>query len=126
MKRIQEKVKDIVEVRPYTNLLDYFSDSAQTLAAYHFTDATADMMAKWLDKAADVSIQNGAAIALAGYRGVGKSHFLATFGAIIANPELRSRITDQLVSSSAQTLKRRRYLVANVRRGTQPTIIEEF
>ena len=126
MKRIQEKVKDIVEVRPYTNLLDYFSDSAQTLAAYHFTDATADMMAKWLDKATDVSIQNGAAIALAGYRGVGKSHFLATFGAIIANPELRSRITDQLVSSSAQTLKRRRYLVANVRRGTQPTIIEEF
>ncbi|HMS43200.1 MAG TPA: hypothetical protein PKE69_23425, partial [Pyrinomonadaceae bacterium] len=126
MKRIQEKVKDIVEVRPFTNLVDYFSDAAQTLSAYHFTDATADMMAKWLNKAADVQTQNGAAIALAGYRGVGKSHFLATFGAILANPELRSRINDQHVSSSAQGLKRRRYPVANVRRGTFPTIIEEF
>ncbi len=126
MKRIQEKVKDIVEVRPYTNLVDYFSDPTQTLAAYHFTDATADMMAKWLDKACDVQIQSGAAIALAGYRGVGKSHFLATFSAIVANPELRSRITDQHVAASAQRLKRRRYLVANVRRGTHPTIIEEL
>ena len=126
MKRIQEKVKDIVEVRPYTNLLDYFSDPTQTLAAYHFTDATADMMAKWLDKVSDVQMQTGAAIALAGYRGVGKSHFLATLSAIAANPELRSRITDQHVASSAQRLKRRRYLVANVRRGTHPTIIEEL
>ncbi len=126
MKRIQEKVKDIVEVRPFTNLVDYFSDAAQTLSAYHFTDATADMMGKWLDKVTDVQMQNGAAIALAGYRGVGKSHFLATFGSILANPELRSRVNDQHVSSSAQALKRRRYPVANVRRGTFPTIIEEF
>lgn len=126
MKRIQEKVKDIVDVRPYTNLLDYYSDPLQTLSAYHFTDATADMMATWLDKVSDVQMQNGMAIALAGYRGVGKSHYLATFGAIIANSELRSRISDQHVASSAQRLKRRRYMVANVRRGTHPTIIEEF
>ena len=126
MKRIQEKVKDVVDVRPYTNLQDYFSDPAQTLGAYHFTDATADMMAKWLDRVADVQVQNGAAIALAGYRGVGKSHFLATFGAIAANPELRSRVTDQHVAASAQRLKRRHYLAANVRRGTHPTIIAEL
>lgn len=126
MKRIQEKVKDIVEVRPYTNLVDYYADPAQTLAAYHFTDSTSDMMAKWLDKVADVQMQSGAAIALAGYRGVGKSHFLAAFGAINSNPELRSRISDQHVAASAQRLKRRRYLTANVRRGTFPTIMEEF
>lgn len=126
MKRIQEKVKDVVEVRPYTNLQDFISDPVQTLAAYHFTDATSDMMAKWLDKAADVQIENGAAIALAGYRGVGKSHFLATLGAIVANPELRSRITEQHVSVSAQRLKRRHYPVAYVRRGTHDTLIEEL
>jgi hypothetical protein len=126
MKRIQEKVKDVVEVRPYTNLQDFISDPVQTLAAYHFTDATSDMMAKWLDKVADVQIENGAAIALAGYRGVGKSHFLATFGAIVANPELRSRITEQHVSVSAQRLKRRHYPVAFVRRGTHETLIAEL
>jgi Family of unknown function (DUF6079) len=126
MKRIQEKVKDVVEVRPFANLQDFISDPVETLAAYHFTDATSDMMAKWLDKVADVGVENGGAIALAGYRGVGKSHFLATLGAIAANPELRSRITDQHVSVSAQRLKRRHYPVAYVRRGTHDTLIEEL
>src|SRR5438045_6522285 len=109
MKRINEKVKDLVEVRPYKSLIDYFADPAETLAAYHFTDATADMMSKWLDRIAEVEVENGQAMALAGYRGVGKSHFLATLGAILALPELRSRISDQHVSVSTQRLKRRRY-----------------
>ncbi len=126
MKRIQEKVKDLVEVRAYKNLHDFVSDPAQTLTNYHFTDITADMMSKWLDTVSEVSEQNGAAKALAGYRGVGKSHFLATLGAIIANPELRSRVTQSLVAAGAQRLKRRRYPVAYVRRGTFPTLLEEL
>ena len=126
MKRIQEKVKDLVEVRSYKNLHDFISDPAQTLASYHFTDITADMMSKWLDTVSEVSEENGAAKALAGYRGVGKSHFLATLGAIVANPELRSRVTQSHVAASAQRLKRRRYPVAYVRRGTFPTLLEEL
>ena len=126
MKRIQEKVKDLVEVKDYKNLHDFISNPAQTLSNYHFTDITADMMSKWLDAVSEVGEQNGAAKALAGYRGVGKSHFLATLGAIIANPELRSRITQSLVAAGAQRLKRRRHLVAYVRRGTFPTLIEEL
>jgi hypothetical protein len=126
MKRIQEKVKDLVEVRAYKNLHDFISDPAQTLAGYHFTDITADMMSKWLDAVSDVAEQNGAAKALAGYRGVGKSHFLATLGAIVANPELRSRVTQSLVAASAQRLKRRRHPVAYVRRGLFPTLLEEL
>ena len=126
MKRVQEKVKDLVEVRSYKVLQDFISDPSQTLSAYHFTDATSDMMALWLDKIADVNLQSGASKALAGYRGVGKSHFLATLGAVVSHPELRSRITDGHVAASAQRLKRRRHLVANVRRGTHPTLIEEI
>lgn len=126
MKRIQEKVKDLVEVRSYRSLNDFLSDSAQTLAAYHFTDVTAEMMAKWLDKVSDVQFQTGAAKALAGYRGVGKSHFLATLGAIVSHPELRSRVTDPIVASSAQRLKRRRHPVAYVRRGTNTSLFEEI
>lgn len=126
MKRIQEKVKDLVEVRVYQSLQDFTSDPAQTLAAYHFTDATSEMMAKWLDSLSKVQVQNGAARAMAGYRGVGKSHFFATFGAIVSNPELRSRISDAHVAASAQQLKRRRYPVAFARRGTHETLHEEI
>lgn len=124
MYRTDKKVKDLVEVKPYSSLLDYFSDPARTLAAYLFTEATSEMMAKWLDKISEVGPQSGAAKALAGYRGVGKSHFLATLGAIVSNPELRSQIVDPLVASSAQQLKRRRHPVAYVRRGTNKNILK--
>ncbi|HSK74779.1 MAG TPA: hypothetical protein VK892_23980, partial [Pyrinomonadaceae bacterium] len=119
-------VKDLVEVRSYQSLRDFISDPAQTLANYHFTDATSEMMAKWLDAVADVQEQAGAAKALAGYRGVGKSHFLATLGAICSHPELRSAVSDSYTAAGAQRLKRRRYPVAYVRRGTHATLIEEL
>lgn len=126
MKRIQEKVKDIVEVRPYNSIRDFIADPAETLSNYHFTDATADLMAKWLDGISSVQNGKGAAYALAGYRGVGKSHFLATLGAIAANPELRTRVSESHVAFSAQRLQRRHYSVAYLRRGTHATLIEEL
>jgi hypothetical protein len=126
MERIQEKVKDLIDVRPYNAIQDFLSDPAQTLSSYHFTDITSNMMAQWLDKILNINIGNGAACALAGYRGVGKSHFLATIGAVVGHPELRSRISQPHVASSAQRLKRRRYPVAFVRRGTQVNLIDEI
>ncbi len=126
MKRIQEKVKDLVDVRPYQVVQDFISDPAQTLSIYHFTDITSDLMAQWLDKVVGVDVGNGASNALAGYRGVGKSHFLATLGAIISQPELRSRISDPHVAASAQRLKRRRHPVAYVRRGIFDSFIDEL
>ncbi len=126
MKKIQEKVKDIVEVCKFSSLQDFTADPVLTLASYHFTDATADLMGKWLDRIADLQDGRGSASALAGYRGVGKSHFMATMGAIVALPELRTKITDAHVAASAQRLLRRRYPVAYVRRGTRDTILEEL
>jgi hypothetical protein len=125
MKRIQEKIKDLVDVRPYKRLNNYLEDPAQTLSSYYFTDDTADLMAVWLDNVSDVQTASGAARALAGYRGVGKSHFLATLGAIVSQPELRSRISEAHVAASAQRLKRRRHLVAYVERGTYETLLDE-
>lgn len=126
MSRIKEKVKDIIEVCPYESPTDFQADSLKTLSSYHFTDITSGLMAKWLDDVIGVSLENGKAKALAGYRGVGKSHFLATFGALLSNPELRSKITDSHVAASAQLLMRRHYPVAYVRRGTQDSILEEL
>jgi len=125
MKRIQEKIKDLVDVRPYKRLSNYLEDPAQTLSSYYFTDDTADLMAVWLNNVSDVQTGSGSARALAGYRGVGKSHFLATLGAIVSQPELRSRITEAHVAASAQSLKRRRHLVAYVERGTYETLLDE-
>ena len=126
MKRIQEKVKDLVEVRKLFSLRDYAGNPAETLSAYHFTDATAELMSKWLDRVSSLQGGEGIACALAGYRGVGKSHFLATLGAIAGLPELRNRISDAHVSAAAQGLLRRRYPVVSVRRGTGETLIDEF
>lgn len=126
MKRIQEKVKDIVDVRSHESLRDFAADPAKTLSAYYFTDSTAELMAKWLDRVSNVGPGNGAALALAGYRGVGKSHFLSAFGAFVSFPELRSRVSDSHVAAGAQRLLRRHYPVAYVRRGTNETLLEEF
>ncbi|MCY7348977.1 MAG: hypothetical protein LH614_22535 [Pyrinomonadaceae bacterium] len=126
MKRIQEKVKDLIEVRSYKSLLDFISDPAQTVSIYHFTEITSELMAKCLDKVAAIQTGGGAAAALAGYRGVGKSHFLATLGAIVSHPELRLRVTDAHVAASIQLLKRARHPVAYVRRGTHETLFEEL
>lgn len=125
MKRIQEKVKDIIEVRKLLNLQDFSGDPVQILAGYHFTDATSELMAKWLDRVAALQNGEGAASALAGYRGVGKSHFIAAFGALVAIPELRTKVSDSHVAAGAQGLLRRRYPVVYVRRGTQERLIDE-
>jgi hypothetical protein len=126
MKPIQEKVKDIVEVRAHTSLRDFAADPAETVAGYYFTDGTAELMAKWLDRVASVQPDEGAAFALAGYRGVGKSHFVATLGALVAQPELRSRVLDPHVAAGAHRLTRRHYPVVFVRRGLQATLQLEF
>src|SRR5258708_2972538 len=102
MKSITEKVKDIVDVRSFTSLPDFAADPAMTLAGYHFTDITADLMAKWIDRVSTVKAGQGAALALAGFRGVGKSHFIAVVAAVVSRPELRGRIADQHVLSTAE------------------------
>ncbi|MGD9589457.1 MAG: DUF6079 family protein [Pyrinomonadaceae bacterium] len=126
MSNINNKIKDIVEVRPFRSIRDFIADPAETLANYCFTDATADLMAKWLDAVAQIRPGTGAAFALAGYRGVGKSHFLATLGALASSPELRGKVSESHVEFSAQRLQRRHYPVCYLRRGTHSALIEEF
>ena len=125
MKRVTEKVRDIVEVCPFTHLHDFAADPGLTLAGYHFTDITADLMAKWLDRVTSVKAGNGAALALAGFRGVGKSHFLSVVGAIVSRPDLRAGLTDSHVAAAAERLSRRHGPVASVRRGTGTSLMDE-
>lgn len=124
MKRFSEKVKDIVEVRSYKVLEDLLSEPGETISKYHFSDATADLMVQWLDEIGNTSPgRKGKAIA--GFRGVGKSHFLATLSVIASHPEVRSLISEPYVSNASQRLLRRHYPVVNVRRGTCSTLEEE-
>ena len=125
MKRAQDKIKDFVEPQVFDEVQNYASDPPRALAAYHFTDVTSDLLARWLDALADLPRHRGAARALAGLRGVGKSHTLAVVGALAAYPELRHHLTDAHVGTSARRLLSRRLLVARVERGTRPTLMEE-
>jgi hypothetical protein len=126
LKRAQEKIKDLVEAQALAELQNYADNPARALASYFFTDATSDLFARWLDALAELSHNQGTARALAGLRGVGKSHMLAAFGALAAFPELRSSIEDTHVSTSARRLLNYRYKVAHVERGTRPTLHEEL
>ncbi|HEX8493471.1 MAG TPA: DUF6079 family protein [Pyrinomonadaceae bacterium] len=125
MKRAQDKIKDFVEPQVFDEVQNYASDPVRSLAAYHFTDVTSDLLARWLDALADLPKTRGAARALAGLRGVGKSHTLTVFGALAAYPELRHTLTEAHVGTSARRLLSRRYIVARVERGTRESLMEE-
>jgi hypothetical protein len=126
MKRAQDKIKDFIEPQAFEEVQNYGANPARALAAYRFTDATSDLIARMLDALADLPRQRGTARALAGLRGVGKSHALAAFAALAAMPDLRSTVTDTHVATSARRLLNRRYVVARIERGTRPSLIEEL
>jgi hypothetical protein len=126
MKRPPEKVKDFIEPQAFDDLPDFSVDPARALAAYRFTDATSDLLARWLDALANLPRGSGTARALAGLRGVGKSHTLTVFSAIAAFPSLRATVADAHVAASARRLQGRRYVAVRVERGTRPTLAEEI
>ncbi|HJR09279.1 MAG TPA: hypothetical protein VJ842_18615 [Pyrinomonadaceae bacterium] len=127
MKRTQDKIKDLVEPQEFDDVRDFAADPARALAAYRFTDATSDLLARWLDALADLPRGHGAAHALAGMRGVGKSHTLATFGALVSAAEHHhAQITDAHVAASARRLANRRHILVRVARGTRPTLRDEL
>lgn len=125
-KRAQGKIKDYVELQAFDEMQDFFADPERALAAYRFTDATSDLLARWVNTLADLPHGQGAALALAGLRGCGKSHTLAALCALVSLPHLRNNVTDAHVAASARRLSTRRYLLIHVRRGTHATLIEEL
>ncbi|MDT7604344.1 MAG: hypothetical protein QOF61_2341, partial [Acidobacteriota bacterium] len=126
MKLSQGKIRDFVEPQAYDEVQDFVSDPARALAAYRFTDATSDLLARWLDALADLQRGRGAARALAGLRGVGKSHTLAAFAALVPSATLSPTASDAHVATSARRLANRRYAVVRVERGTRETLGEEL
>jgi hypothetical protein len=122
MKRIQDKIKDLVEPQSFDQIGNYADDPARALAAYRFTDVTSDLLSRWLDALAQGARGGGAALALAGARGVGKSHTLAAFGALAGSERLRSMVEDAHVAAVAGRLTGTRCAVVRVERGTRPTL----
>jgi hypothetical protein len=126
MKRTQDKIKDLVEPQSFEQIGNLAADPARALAAYRFTDMTSDLLARWLDALAELPRGQGAALALAGARGVGKSHTLAVFGALAGSERLRSTVSDAHVLTSARRLSGRRYAVVRVERGSRVSLAEEM
>src|SRR4051794_4311992 len=125
MKRSNDKIKDFVEARPYEQVSNYSIDLTRALAAYKFTDATSLLVSQWLDTLANLPRNAGAARAIAGVRGVGKSHTLAAFSALVLFPDLRTAISDSHVAVSARRLLEQRFQLVRVERGSRPTLLEE-
>lgn len=126
MKRLPGKIKDFVDLQVFDEVQDFFVNPARALAAYRFTDATSDLLARWLDTLANLPHGQGAALALAGLRGCGKSHALAVFSALLSVPHLRAGAADAHVAASARRLSDRRFVVVYVRRGILPTLTDEL
>jgi hypothetical protein len=126
MKRIQDKIKDLVEPQSFEQVGNFAEDPAQALAAYRFTDVTSDLLSRWFDALTNLPPGRGAAHALAGPRGVGKTHTLAVMAALVGSERLRSTVEDAHVSASASRLANRRCAVVRVERGTRPTLSEEL
>lgn len=126
MKRAPDKIKDFVQPQAFDEVRNYTNDPSRSLAAYHFTDATSDLLGRWIDALASLPRSRGTARALAGLRGVGKSHTLAVFAALAAFPDLRPTVGEAHIAASAGRLLNRRYKVAQVERGTRATLMEEL
>lgn len=126
MKRIQEKVKDLIEVRGHKDFRLMIENPGEALFSYHFTEMTSSMLASWLDAVASTTQGSGHVRLVAGNRGIGKSHLLSAFSAIVSQTEIRARIPDSRVAASAQLLRRRRYPVGLVRRGSGASMIAEL
>lgn len=126
VEKIVEKVKDIVDVHKFEHVRDFVLDPGKTLSGYRFTDITADLMSKWISAIGSVRKGAGVANAIAGYRGVGKSHLLAALMGILTRPEMRAGIGDPLVRSTAESLSRRHFNVYFVQRGTGVSLIDEI
>lgn len=126
MKRIQEKVKDLIEVRTQRNLPVLMQNPGEVLFSYHFTEFTSGMMAGWLDDLSATGHGNGHVRLVAGHRGTGKTHFLNALSAIVSQTEIRSRIPDSRIAASANLLRRRRYPVGSVKRGSGENFIGEL
>ena len=126
MKRIQDKIKDLVEPQSFEQVENFADDPAKALAAYRFTDMSSDLLSRWLDALAELPPGVGAAHALAGARGVGKSHTLAVFGALAGSERLRSTVEDSHVGMSARRLVGKRYSFIKVERGMRASLAEEL
>lgn len=126
MKRAPDKIKDFVEGKTLDEVANLAGNPARALKAYRFTPATAELMSRWLDSFAGLPPHQGAAHALAGFRGVGKSHMLAAFGAIVELPDTRSGVDEAHVRTTAQRLGSTPYTVVRVERGSRPTLAEEL
>ena len=110
MKRIQEKVKDLIDVRPYKILQDFIADPAQTLAVYHFTDVTSDLMAKWLDKIVGGGVSKRRGVCSWQVTAASaKVIFWRRSARLFLTPNCVPRMSDTHVAASAQRLKRTRY-----------------
>lgn len=74
MKLAHHKIREFVEPQTFDDVQSFVADPARALAAYRFTDPTAELLAEWLKALAGLPHTHGQMRLLTGPHGVGKSH----------------------------------------------------
>ncbi|MBV9217450.1 MAG: hypothetical protein JO053_14880 [Acidobacteria bacterium] len=120
------KIGDLVDVRPLQIVDGPYNAPDLAVGGYYFTDITADLMTKWLGSLSEVCAGQGRARALAGFRGSGKSHFLAAVAGILSSPDVRSKIGDIHVKTEVDSLSRTKWPIAIVKRGSSTDLVSEL
>jgi hypothetical protein len=125
MQKRLKKVRDLVEVRSIGGSQYEQNDLSAVVESYKFTPITSDLMSQWLKRLGELGSNEKTCFALAGKRGVGKSHFLSTFAALCEDPATRALVTDNLVRQTCEFFGGAEFKIVRVFRGSQETLVAE-
>lgn len=125
MQKRVKKVRDLVEVRSIGGLLHREKDVSAVVESYKFTPITSDLMAQWLKRLGELGSNEKTCFAVAGKRGVGKSHFLSMFAALCGEPATRALVTDNLVRQACEFFGGAEFKIVRVFRGSADTLPAE-
>jgi hypothetical protein len=121
-----EKVKDLIEAMPFKNISSDQKDPEVIVESYKFTPLTSDLMSIWLKRIAGFEPGGPGCFAVAGKRGVGKSHFLSAFAAICADSRSRMSIGDEHIRANCEAFGGAEFVVLRIFRGTGETFTSEL
>lgn len=126
MSKSPSKVKDLIEARPFSSSSSANGSPRTVVESYKFTSLTSDLMSTWLGRIAGFAPGGKAAFAIAGKRGVGKSHFLSLFAVLCSDASSRAFLDDEHIRRNCEAFGGAEFKVVRVFRGSESDLLKEL
>ncbi|MBX3292743.1 MAG: hypothetical protein KF881_07625 [Acidobacteria bacterium] len=126
MSKCSPKVKDLIEARPFSSSSSTIGSPRTVVESYRFTPLTSDLMSSWLGRIAGFAPGEKAAFAIAGKRGVGKSHFLSLFAVLCSDASSRALLDDEHIRRNCEAFGGAEFKVVRVFRGSDDDLLKEL